>query len=266
MKLKLCLVGDPAVGKTSLIHRYVFNAFSDTYRSTLGSKMHLLSFSKYVASDEIVEVQIALFDLMGQHATRDAFRDAMFYGTHGFLAVADLSRPETVYEVGPWVEGVRSAAGDVPCAILLNKADLAGTIGPRETTWLLRTYRHVPYALTSAKTGEGVAPAFEALTERVVQGILGKARARRQMNLLGERILVHARRRGAIGVTKSELLAALRGTDYESVMAAVDALARLGYVVREDIGPGNFRVVLTPKGEAAAGSVARTEFIVEQPT
>src|SRR2546426_3441667 len=138
MKLKICVIGDRAVGKTSLIHRYVFNRFDEAYRGTLGSKLYLLAFSKHVSANEIVEAQIALFDLMGEHAPRDAFRDAMFWGAHGFLAVADLSRPPTLYQLTSWVEAVKYVAGGIPYSRLLNKADLPprGAICPPGSKWL----------------------------------------------------------------------------------------------------------------------------------
>lgn len=268
MKLKICLVGERAVGKTSLIHRYVFNSFDHVYRGTLGSKLHLLSFSKYVTAEEIVEAQVALIDLMGEHAPRDAFRDAMFWGAHGFLAVADLSRPETLYQLPEWVQAVAAVAGDVPYAVVLNKSDLVrgGTIGPRETKWLLATFPGIPYALTSAKTAEGVGRAFQDLLERSVDGVLARSRARREINVVAGRLLAFAQRRGAIGVTRRELLDGFRGTDYGALMAEVDALARLGYITVEQISPSAFRILLTPEGEAAVLRVGRDEFVVEEPT
>jgi GTPase SAR1 family protein len=78
MKLKVVLVGDRAVGKTTLIQRYVFNAFSQAYQGTLGAKLHLLQFVKQIAAQEVVEADIGLFDLMGEHGARDHFRDALF--------------------------------------------------------------------------------------------------------------------------------------------------------------------------------------------
>ncbi len=267
MKLKVCLVGERAVGKTSLIHRYVFNQFDDAYRGTLGSKLYLLSFSKHVAVDQIVEAQIALFDLMGEHAPRDAFRDAMFWGAHGFLGVADLSRPATLQALPAWVESVRTVAGDIPYALLLNKADLVGNaIGPTETKWLLQTFPSVPYSLTSAKTGAGVGRAFQTLLERVVERILARSRQRAQVNALADRILAFAQKRGGVGVTKNELLVTFKGTDYRALMAEVEAMEKLGYVVQEEIGPANFRILLTPQGEAAVVQGARESFVIEEPT
>jgi len=253
MKLKICLVGEHAVGKTSLIDRYLSNTFDEVYRTSLGSKLHLMSFSKYLTATDIVEAQVALFDLMGQHAARDAFRDSMFWGAHGFLAVADITRPQTLRELPQWANSVRATAGEIPFVIVLNKSDrfAHAPIGPAETRWLAEKFAGVPYVLTSAKSREGVDYAFETLLDRVVTSLLDRARSRQHLDRLATTILDRAQKRGAIGVTTNELLVTLRGTDIRTLMDVVGNLERLGYAVSEEIAPGRFRILLTPPGEAA---------------
>src|SRR3972149_5434901 len=103
MKLKIVVLGDRAAGKTSLIQRYVFNTFSEVYQGTLGAKLHLLEFTKEISGQDIVEADIGLFDLMGEHSARDHFRDALFWGAHGFIAVCDVTRPETFDSLSEWI-------------------------------------------------------------------------------------------------------------------------------------------------------------------
>jgi len=265
MKLKICVVGEPAVGKTSLIHRYLYNAFDQVYKTTLGSKLYLMSFSKYVTKDDVVEAQIALFDLMGQHAAQDAFRDSMFWGAHGFLAVSDLTRPKTLEELPQWVRSIRSIAGDIPFVILMNKSDLLAqaSIGTRETRWLAETFPGTAYAFASAKTGEGVEYVFETLIDNVVSGLLGKVEARKTLERLAMVILERAQKRGSVGVTTNELLTSLKGTDVKTMMGVVANLERLGYAVSEEIAPGRFRVLITPPGEQALRD-GIAEFVEEE--
>src|SRR2546426_6305820 len=137
MKLKLVVVGDRAVGKTSLMNRYVFDSFSDVYHGTLGSRLSLLSFSQVVSGEELVEAEVAMFDLMGERSVPDAFKDVMFWGTHGFLVVADVTRRETISSVPGWVETVQSVAGGGAHHGLLNKGGLAGgKNSPGDTAYL----------------------------------------------------------------------------------------------------------------------------------
>ena len=268
MKLRVCVVGERAVGKTSLIRRYAFNEFEDAYSGTLGAKLYLLAFNKQASTHEHVEAQVGLFDFMGENAPRDAFRDAMFWGTHGYLAVADLGRPETLHRLPAWVNAVRYVAGDIPFTILLNKADLVpnGAIGPEETQYLLATFPNVPYAVASAKTGAGIANVFSSLFGRVVDGILTKSLDRQQLNILASRVLGFAHKRGSLGVTTNELLTAFKGADYGGLMTEVHALERLGYIRLEQTAPNNYRIALTAPGEDIVVKSGEEVFVVDEPT
>ena len=249
MKLKLVVVGDRAVGKTSLVNRYVFDTFSDVYHGTLGSRLSILAFSRVVEGEELVEAEVALFDLMGERSARDTFKDVMFWGTNGFLVVADVTRRETIESIPGWIETVQSVAGEVPHHILLNKADLAGgAVSPQDTEWLLAQIPGAPYHLTSAKTAEGVERAFESLVHSMVERSLAKSRHRKKTLIVGSRILEFAARRGRIGVTKKEILASFKQLDVASLMQEVESLKKLGMVTVEDTGPASFRIVLTEKG------------------
>jgi small GTP-binding protein len=249
MKLKVVVVGDRTVGKTSLVNRYVFDTFSDVYHGTLGSRLNILSFSQVVSGDELIEADIALFDLMGERSAREAFKDVMFWGTNGFLVVADVTRRETISSIPGWIETVESVAGEIPHHILLNKADLAGgSISPEDTEWLIAQLPGVPYHLTSAKTAEGVERAFESLVRSMVDKSLEKSRLRRKTLVVGGRILEFASRRGRIGVTNKELLTGFKQLDVPSLMKEVDSLVKLGLVTREESGPASFRIVITEKG------------------
>lgn len=268
MQLKICLVGDRQVGKTSLIQRYVFNTFSDSYSGTLGTKMHLLQFVKEVAAEETVEADVALFDLMGEHGARDLFQDALFWGAHGFVAVCDATRSGTFEALIEWVNSVRSIAGEIPHRILVNKADLLpkGAVPPEFQDRLGATFPGVPYSFVSAKTGSEVERAMGLLLEAVVNNVLAKSRARREGRIIGNRILTFAARRGATGVTKNELLATFKAIDYNVLMSEVENLERTGLLVVEQIGPANFRAVLTPDGESAAKKLGLHSYIVDEVT
>jgi len=267
MKLKICLVGERAVGKTSLLSRYVFNTFAEAYQGTLGSKMALLSFKQIVTGERLVEAEVALFDLMGERAIRDSFKDVLFWGAHGFLAVADMTRPMTIRALPAWIGTVRSVAGEIPFRILINKVDLAPrrAIDPEDTEYLLSAFPGVPHNLTSARTSEGVEKAFDSLIEAIVDSILAKSRVRRETKVIGEKILGFAKRRGASGVSKKDLLMVFKAIDHNSLMKEVEDLHRLGLITLELSGPASFVIRLTEKGERELESIGGPERIVEEP-
>lgn len=266
VKLKVVVVGDRAVGKTSLLNRYVFNYFDAAYRGTLGSTLRYLNIQEPAGPDHLVEAEVAFFDLMGERGVRDAFKEVFYWGTHGFLAVADVTRPETLRSLPGWIQAVQEVAGEVPFAIVMNKADLAGAapISPRDTAWLLNEFPGVPYHLTSAKTGVGVERAFESLQDGMVGAALNRARVRRQSRIVGDRLLALGKRRGLAGLSKRDVLQAFKEMEPRVVLREVEDLRALGFVTVDVISPSSFRLRITPRGLQELEKVLAPERISEE--
>jgi len=83
---------------------------------------------------------------------------------------------------------------------------------------------------------------------------------------VGNKVLAFALRRGRTGVTKNELLAAFKDLDYIGLMREVEDLEKAGLLTREEMGPANFRVLLTEEGERAATREGREDYIVDEVT
>lgn len=163
LTMKICLAGDSAVGKTSLLHRFVSNTFDDRYVVTLGAKV---SSKTYPVEDPtqpgLTRTVIAsLWDIMGQTGFRELFAEAYFVHAQAALLVCDSTRPETLHSLPAWFNAVRAVAGPVPAVVLVNKWDLGDGIRVkgRELDGLCAP-RGWPWISTSAKTGENVEKAF----------------------------------------------------------------------------------------------------------
>src|SRR3972149_9859473 len=188
MNLKLWVGGERGVGKTSLIKRYVENHFSEGYKSTLGAYLYPVEVEIHAGKQDLVLAKVAIFDLMGEHSIRETFRDAMFYGTHGVLAVCDVERPETLYAIDDWFQAVSLVTGGVPFGVVFNKVDRLSkvTVGPAETSWLRKRFPLVPTTMTSAMTGTGVEDVFSGLIGRGIESNLSAGRRRRAQRGLGQ--------------------------------------------------------------------------------
>ena len=265
MNLKICLVGDRGVGKTSLINRYVFDMFTEEYEGTLGSHLLLLTYKAVLAGNQLVEAHVAVFDLMGEHSMRDAFKEVMFWGTNGFLAVADVTRRDTIRALPDWIRTVTSVAGEVPYVVVMNKVDLARekAIAPEDTSWLLSELTGVPYHLTSAKGNLAVQKAFDTVIDAAVGAALTKTRVRVHRRILGEKILAFARRRGLMGVGKNDILIAFKGVDYNALMRDIEDLPQLGFIAIDLLGPSAFRARITERGAAELERLAVEDRVVE---
>ncbi len=168
-KAKVCLVGEFAVGKTSLVDRYVHNTFEDRYFATIGAKITKAEVLQRGRSP--ARVDMTIWDIMGEKGFRELLREAYFDGARGLLAVCDLTRPDTLDDLDGWISAVRRIAGDTLVVIVGNKTDLEDEIEIHEVDIADFAIRHdCPYMITSAKTGENVGAAFETLARLLVKG------------------------------------------------------------------------------------------------
>lgn len=160
--LKLCLLGDGAVGKTSLVRRFVFDVFDDKYLQSFGTKV-----SKKTIAVGDASVDLMIWDILGQK-THESLHAAYYKGAAGALAVCDFTRPETMRNLRSWLGSFRSVVGDQPVLILGNKADLEKAFTFEELESFGASV-NCPVMETSAKTGLNVERAFSEIGKRLVE-------------------------------------------------------------------------------------------------
>ncbi len=168
---KAVLVGDKAVGKTSLIRRYVTDQFDDRYLLTLGAKVTKKVEPVRLADKGVdVSLEMNVWDIMGQAGFRELAKEAYFHGSRGILAVTDLTRRSTLDGIEAWIQAVRDVTGPVPLVLLANKKDLVpqAEITPGQVASTASELGCPSYA-TSAKTGENVEAAFRSLATQIVR-------------------------------------------------------------------------------------------------
>lgn len=168
-KFKVCLAGEPAVGKTSLVQRFILDQFDDRYMKTVGTKTYKKLLQLKDPDGRERNVTLMIWDIMGQRSVRHLLMDAYFEGVEGILAVCDLTRPETLKELRGWILAVRRVAGDyVPVVVVGNKVDLEDACAVPEGEFLqFCEDLRAPYVFTSAKTGYNVAVLFNRLARLV---------------------------------------------------------------------------------------------------
>lgn len=167
-KRKVCLVGEGAVGKTSLIRRFVVDKYDDRYIATLGTKVTKKAVE--LGPPETVQpmrVELMIWDVMGQPRFRELLQDAYFEGAAGILAVADITRQETFDALAEWLDRVERVTAGVPVILAVNKADLRADPRLGDVSRLGRAYG-ADFLLTSAKTGANVDAVFRRVASRIV--------------------------------------------------------------------------------------------------
>lgn len=168
VKKKIVLLGDPAVGKTSLIRRFVLSTFDEKYVSTIGAR---------VSKKEIqvptmvynVKMDMMIWDLIGsRESTR--LHEMYYRGADGAIVVADVTRLSTIENLDMWVTSFRAAMGDKTVLMVYNKTDLEGYWTMDEHGMEAMAAKHnTIYYKTSAKNGVNVEIAFYRLAELMLE-------------------------------------------------------------------------------------------------
>lgn len=164
---KILLLGEPAVGKTSLVHRFVYDIFDDYYISSIGVKITkktiVLPAEKDLQSSQDVEINFMIWDIEGQRG-RGELGKSYYSGAEGAFLVCDLTRKDTFDILPAWITELEKLEGRVPIVIIVNKHDLKDQAKVDENSIqnLVSKYR-ATYLYTSAKTGLNVENAFMSL-------------------------------------------------------------------------------------------------------
>ena len=157
---KIVLLGHFGVGKTSLIRRFVEDTFSDNYKVTIG--VHILK--KELSLDDH-DINLIIWDLEGYDDIKKT-RESYLMGTHGFIYVFDVTRPETYREVDKSITYLEEKFNTIPRKIVGNKADLVTKTFLKENkeAFIVR-----PDYFTSAKTGDHVEDLFVDLAKELIE-------------------------------------------------------------------------------------------------
>jgi small GTP-binding protein len=170
MSVKVCLLGDGAVGKTCLISQFVDDVFNDKYVPTIGTKTTRKSIIiEKPEMDTIFRIDMIIWDIMGQISFRKLLHAAYLRGAKGVLLVCDLTRRETLDHMDEWINSLYSEWKPVPSVFIGNKNDLKGKheFGKEELESYASTYDS-PCLISSAKTYENVEKSFIKLGERII--------------------------------------------------------------------------------------------------
>ena len=162
LQKKICMLGGFAVGKTSLVARFVHSIFSDKYHSTVGVKID----KKPIVVDG-QDMNLMLWDVNGQDDYQ-AVQASHLRGMSGYLLVVDGTRRATLETAKQVHEKAIATVGQVPFLLLLNKADLGTQWEVDEKEFMKLVEQGWRIVRTSAKTGDGVEAAFQAIARAML--------------------------------------------------------------------------------------------------
>ncbi len=163
---KVCLLGDFAVGKTSLVRRFVYDRFDDRYISTIGVKVSRKPIV-VPGPEGPVDLRLMLWDLAGSEEF-DALRASYLRGATGAILVCDLTRPETVDSLVGYYAQLDTCCPGARVVVAANKVDLGPDARVQALVGSAAAALHAPLTFTSARDGTGVESLFRLLGASLV--------------------------------------------------------------------------------------------------
>jgi len=168
---KFIVIGDTAVGKSCLLHRFIDNKFKKESTHTIG-----VEFGSKIIEVGGRNVKLQIWDTAGQERFRSVTR-SYYRGAAGAILVYDITSRETYNHVTGWLSDARSLANkDIAIILVGNKADLPN----REVTFLeasrFAQENDLMFLETSALSGEGVEGVFfqdaRSILSKIQSGLL----------------------------------------------------------------------------------------------
>ncbi|XP_008320308.1 ras-related protein Rab-23 [Cynoglossus semilaevis] len=162
--IKVVVVGNGAVGKSSMIQRYCKGIFTKDYKKTIG--VDFLERQIVVNSEE---VRLMLWDTAGQEEF-DAITKAYYRGAQACVLVFSTTDRESFQAIDSWREKVEAEVGDIPTVLVQNKIDLLEeTVIKNEEAEALAKRLKLRFYRASVKEDLNVNEVFKYLAEKYLQ-------------------------------------------------------------------------------------------------
>jgi small GTP-binding protein len=167
---KIIVLGEPAVGKTTLMLRYTEKKFQELYIPTVGCQV-----SKKQLFLDGLTVELFIWDIAGQSKFMSV-RKIFYEGSHGFFLVYDITDVDSFTKTANWFKDLkksRSFKNDNMGILIGNKIDLESRRGvPREQGESAAREMNLDFGETSAKTGENINEIFEMIAKKILKKVV----------------------------------------------------------------------------------------------
>ena len=164
--LKVCVVGDGGVGKTSIVMRYCDGVFRENYIMTIGSNFAV----KNLPLPELkTYVKLQIWDIAGQKHF-SFVRPPFYRGASAMVYVYDITRRESFSNIPSWKSEVERVITDKPFILIANKTDLSDerVVSKKEGENMAEQIGATHYFETSAKDSINIDDAFLLLAKKIL--------------------------------------------------------------------------------------------------
>jgi small GTP-binding protein len=158
---KVVVAGEGGVGKTSIIHRYIYD-YSTTPTMTVGSE-----FAYQELEIKNQKVGLSIWDFGGEKRFRELI-PIFCLGAHGAIVVFDLSRFSTFLQLEYWMEIICESTNGIPIVLVGAKSDLDDGPSNEEIRRFCENNGIKAFIPVCARNGENINELFEFLAERML--------------------------------------------------------------------------------------------------
>ena len=165
INLKIILVGDVSVGKTSVIERYINNNFKDDYTCTIQAEQK----TKIINEDSNTSIRMDIWDTAGQEKFRSLTRQ-YYRDSQGAIIVFDITKKKTFDSLQTWIDDIQDYSDkDIPIIIVGNKSDLIDEREVSENNINEFLNDKYTYFEVSAKYGNNIDLAFNKIKKLIME-------------------------------------------------------------------------------------------------
>ncbi len=167
LKIKVIVIGDGGVGKTSLIQKFTQGTFQTDYIKTIGAQL-----SNYKTETNGYRIELIFWDIAGQeefHFLRPSFYRASKAAIIVYSLEENNLGERSFDHITSWNEDIKQYCGDIPIVVFANKVDLIHeqSLNKVKIQNLVEEHNFLGYYITSAKTGHGLDDAYNALIKKI---------------------------------------------------------------------------------------------------
>ena len=159
--IRITMLGDSAVGKTSLISQFLTQNFDENYLTTIGKD----KLEKKVVMEDGNEIKLIIWDTAGQERFH-SIATSTIKGSHGIILTFDLTKRSSFNSLESWLNDIKENSNEVPVVIFGNKCDLFENYEvENEEAKKFAKEHNLQYFETSAKQNVNVQEGFNSIAE-----------------------------------------------------------------------------------------------------
>jgi small GTP-binding protein len=249
IRVKVCLVGDSGVGKTSLINRLTTGEFDTKYLPTPSTTVSKLEFEFPQKDGETVVLEMDIWDISGQKGFLRYMKEDYFRKAKMIVAVCDVSRSETLYNLEGWIDEAREVVGDILVQLVANKCDSLHNVIQYDP--IVKKYsndHNSSMIYVSSSTGENVDYAFQEIATLAMRHIMKDLIEEEEVLEFEWEVLDAIAKRGKLGASKEYFFQNIKGIGFDTLRANIESLEKKGYLKVNWNGASDFVAKATEEG------------------